>query len=273
MSCWPSSLSKNVSLAAFLVLAAISTRGEGPPSARKPVLVELFTSEGCSSCPPADIALAHLATTQPVAGAEIVALALHVDYWNRLGWADPFSSPAFSARQSDYGRVRGGNRVYTPQVVVDGRKELVGSDEKEARHAVEEAARLPKASIEILQAVHGENAELRLRVSALPPVTPGDTAELLLAVTEDRLATDVPRGENAGRRLVHNAVVRELAVVGAVEPGAPFETRRPLRLKANWKRNALHAVAFVQERKSRKVLGVARISIQGEGTVASGPRA
>jgi hypothetical protein len=261
MSFCPSFLSGKTSLAAFLVFAAVSARAEGAPPARVPVLVELFTSEGCSSCPPADLVLARLARTQPFAGAEIVALSLHVDYWNRLGWADPFSSPAFSARQSDYGRVWGANRVYTPQVVVDGRTELVGSDEKEARHAVEQAARLPKASIEILPAARGENAELRLRVGALPPVTPGDTAELLLAVTEDGLATDVPRGENAGRRLVHSAVVRELAVVGTVKPGAPFDTLQPIRLKANWKKNALHAVAFVQERRSRRVLGVARISM------------
>jgi hypothetical protein len=108
-------------------------------------------------------------------------------------------------------------------------------------------------------------------VSTLPPVTQGDTAELLLAITEDRLASDVPRGENAGRRLVHIAVVRDLAVVGAVRPGALFETERPLRLKAEWKRNALYAVAFVQERKSRKVLGVARISIQpGDHKVSYG---
>jgi hypothetical protein len=223
--------------------------------------VELFTSEGCSSCPPADLALARLDRTQPVAGAEIVPLSLHVDYWNRLGWADPFSSESFSARQSDYSRAWGESRVYTPQVVVDGRAELVGSDERKARRAVEEAARLPKATIELLPAAPGESAALRIRVRSLPPVTPGDTAELLVAITEDRLATDVPRGENAGRRLAHTAIVRDLAVVGTVQPGSLFETERPLRLKADWKRNALHAVAFIQERKSRKVLGVARISV------------
>ncbi len=254
-------LSKRIILTAVLVLAAGSTSAEGPRSARIPVLVELFTSEGCSSCPPADLALVRLERTQPVAGAEVVPLSLHVDYWNRLGWADPYSSESFSARQSDYGRAWGESRVYTPQVVVDGRTELVGSDEKKARHAVEEAARLPKASIEILPSANGQGAALRVRVSALPPVTPGDTAELLLAITEDGLASDVPRGENAGRRLVHGAVVRELAVVSTVRPGGLFETERPLRLKADWKRNELHAVAFVQERKSRKVLGVARISI------------
>ncbi len=261
MSSCLSFLSKKISLTAALVLLAGSTRGEGSPSARVPVLVELFTSEGCSSCPPADAALARLERTQPVTGAEIVALSLHVDYWNRLGWADPFSSASFSARQSGYSRAWGVDRVYTPQIVVDGRVELLGSDEAKARRVVEEAARLPKAAIELASAQSGGHAALRIRVRALPSVTPGDTAELLLAITEDRLANDVPRGENAGRRLVHSAVVRDLAVVGPLQPGAPFETQRPLHLKANWKRNALHAVVFVQERRSRKVLGVARISI------------
>jgi hypothetical protein len=262
MSLCFSSLSEKFSLAAVLVLLAGSTRAAHPaPAARVPVLVELFTSEGCSSCPPADLALARLEKTQPVAGAEIVPLSLHVDYWNRLGWADPFSSPSFSARQSDYGRAWGEDRVYTPQVVVDGRVELIGSDEKRARRAVEEAARLRKAAIDLVPAGAGGRTALRIRVRALPPVTTGDTAEVLLAVTEDGLANDVPRGENAGRRLVHSAVVRDLEVVGMLRPGAPFETERPVYLKADWKRNALHAVAFIQEKKSRKVLGVARISI------------
>ena len=261
MSHFSSPSSKNVALTAVLVLLAGSTRGDGPPSARVPVLVELFTSEGCSSCPPADLALAHLDRTQPVAGAEIVPLSLHVDYWNRLGWADPFSSASFSARQSGYSRAWGVDRVYTPQVVVDGRVELLGSDEAKARRAVEEAARLPKAAIELAPGESGGHAALRIRVRALPPITSGDTAELLVAITEDRLANDVPRGENAGRRLVHSAVVRDLAVVGALQPDASFETQRPLHLKADWKRDALHAVAFVQERKSRKVLGVTRIQL------------
>jgi hypothetical protein len=244
----------------FGLIAGVAS-GQGLARDRAPVLVELFTSEGCSSCPPADLALARLERTQPVAGAEIVPLSLHVDYWNRLGWADPFSSASFSARQSEYSRVWGENRVCTPQVVVDGRAELLGSDETKARHAVENASRLPKAGIELVPVARGAAAALRIRVRALPPVTPGDTAELLLAVTEDRLASDVPRGENAGRRLTHSAVVRDLTVVSTLQPGALFETEHPIRLRAEWKRSALHAVAFIQERKSRKILGVARVTI------------
>lgn len=252
--------SKIALLGAVFVMAAGSSRGEKP--APVPVLVELFTSEGCSSCPPADVGLMRLAQ-QPVAGVEIVPLSLHVDYWNRLGWTDPFSSAAFSNRQGDYSRAWGVDRVYTPQMVIDGRSELAGTDEtRAARRAIEEASRRPKASVELTRAAAGRgDVPLHIVVRGLSSVTPGDTAEVLLAVTEDRLASDVPRGENAGRQLAHTAVVRELTLVSTIQTNVPFEVDRALRLKAEWKRDALHAVAFVQEKKSRKVLGVARIGL------------
>ncbi len=250
--------SKLVVLGALFLVPPAATLAQKPV----PVLVELFTSEGCSSCPPADVGLMRLAE-QPVAGVEVVPLSLHVDYWNRLGWADPFSSAAFSSRQSDYSRAWGTDRVYTPQMVIDGRSELVGRDEtRAARRAIEEASRRPKASVELTLAAAGRgDLPLHIVVRGLSPATPGDTAEVLLAVTEDRLASDVKRGENAGRQLGHTAVVRELIVVGTMQTGAPFEADRALHLKSDWKRDALHAVAFVQEKKSRKVLGVVRIGL------------
>ena len=112
---------------------------------RTPVVVELFTSEGCSSCPPADELLAKLDKTQLIAGVEIIPLEFHVDYWNELGWTDPFSSSLFSERQNSYARAFGNGRIYTPQMVVDGGAEFVGSNSGRAYEAIRRAARRTKS--------------------------------------------------------------------------------------------------------------------------------
>src|SRR5690349_8763413 len=139
-------------------LATTDATAESNPSAggvsaanRVPVVIELFTSEGCSSCPPADAVLMQLEKNQPVAGAEIIALSEHVDYWNYIGWSDPFSSEAFSARQQAYAPIFGNDGVYTPQMVVDGQAEFIGSNSGKAQTAIARAAKLPKAEVKISQ--------------------------------------------------------------------------------------------------------------------------
>src|SRR3954463_742279 len=126
-------------LAALVTIAA--SQPASAPSARVPVVVELFTSEGCSSCPPADAVLSKLAKEQPVAGVEIIPLGMHVTYWDQLGWRDPASLAMATERQQDYGRIFGEDRIYTPQAVVDGHEELIGSADAGIRQAVVKAAR------------------------------------------------------------------------------------------------------------------------------------
>jgi hypothetical protein len=229
---------------------------------RIPVLVELFTSEGCSSCPPADELLMRLEQSQPVDGAEVIALSEHVDYWNRLGWADPYSSSEFSARQNDYARGFDTDGVYTPQMIVDGRAQFVGSDSGKARKAIASASRDSKAAVTVSLASEDTRAgSITLDVRAERPqsVSEGDSAEVLLAITESGLRSSVSRGENAGRRLTHTAVVRKLTALGSVDSqgGAQFVAKPVVQIPSGWKRDSLKAVVFVQERTSRRVLGVA----------------
>ncbi len=247
--------------------ASVAARLEPFDGKRAPVIVELFTSEGCSSCPPADAVLAQLQKDQPIAGVEVIALSEHVDYWNYIGWADPFSSAAFSARQEAYAGAFGGERIYTPQMVVDGQIEFIGSNLNKAREAIARAARAPKADVSIAHAPDAATKDanvirLNVRVENLPPVKERDVAEVILAVTEDDLASNVSRGENSGRRLPHTAVTRELRALGAVDQTTKsFAGFATALIAGGWKRDKLRAVVFVQERAHRRVLGAAALDL------------
>ena len=239
--------------------------GEGR---RTPVVVELFTSEGCSSCPPADALLARLEREQPVEGAEVVALAQHVDYWNDLGWADPFSSHAFSERQGEYAAVFGNDGVYTPQMIVDGRAEFPGGQSSKAFETIAQAAREPKAEVSLARGAGETDTDdalrLSVRVVRLPKLSDGDTADVLLAVTESGLSSDIARGENAGRRLTHVGVVRALTKIGTLNAATPpFAADTTVALDKSWRRETLRAVVFLQERASRRVVGAASLKLFG----------
>jgi hypothetical protein len=221
----------------------------------QPVLVELFTSEGCSSCPPADVLLGELSSGKLDAGAPVAALSLHVDYWNRLGWTDPFSSPAFTERQGSY--AKDGN-VYTPQMVVDGSAVFVGSDRKRALEAIRAASLAPKTPLQLKLAPSAK--DLRIDVSAPARPKGGAAADLLVAVTEDDLVSNVSAGENAGRKIPHTAVVRALTRVDRARAGEALAASKTLKLDPAWRRDALHVVAFLQESGGR-VVGVARSAL------------
>jgi hypothetical protein len=250
---------------------------EADDGARAPVIVELFTSEGCSSCPPADIVLTQLQKTQPVAGAEVIALSEHVDYWNYIGWTDPFSSSAFSARQETYAQSFRRESIYTPQMVVDGQIEFVGNSLDKAHEAIAKAARLPKADVKITlpqtkiepqRKIEKDDPALKLSVSVknVPAINQGDVAEVLLVFTEDDLSSNVARGENSGRKLIHTAVVREMRALGAVDPATKgFNSETTSMIAGGWRRENLRAIAIVQERAHRRVLGAASIKLKTTG--------
>ncbi len=237
---------------AILFVAVTLPAAEIPRTA---VLVELFTSEGCSSCPPADAFLARLGKDQPIPGVEIIALEEHVDYWDHQGWKDPFSSATFTTRQQRYSNLFRNESIYTPQMVVDGRFEFVGTDTRRAGAAIIEGSRAPKASVDIKPAP----AALSVRVDNVPPISRGDTAEVWLAIVEDNLSSDVSRGENAGRQLPHRGVVRSLVAIGKADPrrSPAFSAEPAIKIEKAWQPENLRGVVFVQERLGRRVLGVA----------------
>jgi hypothetical protein len=223
-----------------------------------PVLVELFTSEGCSSCPPADALLAKLDRSQPVNGVELIVLSEHVDYWNDIGWKDPYSSHEYSERQSAYAAHfrRGG--IYTPQMVIDGHSQLVGSDERGAIQAIENETKFAKVSLTLSAIRLENNNKLSLHVESDPlgPSVAARSANLLLATADDSDESQVNRGENAGRALKHVAVLRRLVEVGKV--GKSEKVSRDLTVNFNHQDlRTLRIVAIIQEPSAGRVLGVA----------------
>lgn len=247
-------------LAVAVLLSSLAAAGE-QQRARVPVLVELFTSEGCSSCPPADALLRRLIDEQPIEGVEVIALSEHVDYWNRLGWQDPFSSKQFSERQGAYARVRRSDRIYTPQLVIDGHAELVGSDAAAAHRAILAAARVPHARLRLEAARQGlDRIAVRLEISGIPRAA-GGALRAMAALVEDGLAADVTRGENANRRLRHDAVVRAMHAIGDVS-GQETSLAAELPLDAAWAFERLRVVAFLQDSRTLRVSGTAAVAIK-----------
>ena len=233
---------------------------------RTPVVVELFTSEGCSSCPPADDVMTKLVSQQPVAGAEIIGIGEHVDYWDRLGWRDPFSSATFSARQSEYAsRVFHTADIYTPQMVVDGREQFVGSDYRAATTAIARAASLPGARMQLtlkVSQVSAPSAQVTTQVQSPVGVPLTGTAEVFLAVTEDGLVTQVRRGENGGRQLRHSAAARAITSIGVPRAdGGSWSTTTNMRISPDWNIGRTRIVAFAQDRATKRILGATTASL------------
>jgi hypothetical protein len=238
-----------------LALIALALRvlvGGAPPAhaqsqARVPVLAELFTSEGCNSCPPADDLLAFLLDEQPVVGVFVVPLSEHVTYWDHQGWKDPFGSQQFTVRQQQYGRKFNLDSIYTPQLVIDGREEYVGSDRRAIERALRNAAKKAKPDLKIAVTRHATS----FSVSASGPgLTAESGAELWFVIAEDHLVVDVKRGENANRTLKHSAVVRVLKSAGEAGTAGPIA----IAAEPSWKKENLHVFALVQANKYRRIV-------------------
>jgi hypothetical protein len=230
----------------------------GPTSdggVRTPVLVELFTSEGCSSCPPADALLQKLDRSQPVNGAELIVLSEHVDYWNDIGWKDPYSSHEYSERQSAYAARFGLGGIYTPQMVVDGHFEFVGSDERRATRAIKDAAKARKTPVSISFASSDDKAAtIHVEAGPLPSSIATQLAGVFMAIADDSDESQVSRGENAGRTLQHVAVLRSLMRIGAVDMSGGFS--RDVKVDLNSKNpRSLRIVVIIQEPEVGRVLG------------------
>jgi len=248
-------------LAALFLAAALfggdtHSRTSGGGDARTPVVAELFTSEGCSSCPPADLLLQKF-DAQPIPGAQLIVLSEHVDYWNHIGWTDPYSSSAYSERQSAYGKRFQLDSVYTPQLVVDGSNEVVGSDSSQARKAFNQAVTAEKVPIRISAAILESNV-VKAHVETGPlPARPGK-ADIVFVVALNHAESQVAGGENSGRRLTHVAVVRSLTKVGSIDAGQSFAQDVSVKIEKGIDPAELRVIAFLQEPGPGKILGASR---------------
>ena len=223
-----------------------------------PILVELFTSEGCSSCPPADVALAKLETVQPVSSAQLIVLSEHVTYWDHDGWKDPNSLQALTDRQSSYESALGERDSYTPQFIVDGASTIRLDQLQQMEDVFNKAKTAPKLSVRIGDVEVDASAPGVLHASIHADESPDKhSADVYVALALNHVESQVLRGENGGRRLTHVAVVQQLVKVGKIEKGRSFDRAVDLKLKPGTDLKNLRLVAFVQEPGPGKVLGAA----------------
>jgi hypothetical protein len=217
---------------------------------RVPIFVELFTSEGCSDCPPADAFLQKL-DQQPFPVAEMIVLSEHVDYWNHDGWKDPYSSHFFSERQAAYAKEFSLPSVYTPEMVVDGSSEFVGSNQTAAAKAFAKAAVAPKIDIRLSSASIDPAGNLLAHIESGAPVE--EKADVYVAIALNHAESQVSAGENSGRKLSHSAVARLITKVGSVRKNGIVAQDVHLKLPLDIPADNLRVIAFVQYGQSRIV--------------------
>jgi hypothetical protein len=230
-------------------------------AAAAPVLIELFTSEGCSSCPPADALLTKLDGMQ-LPGVQPIVLSEHVDYWNHDGWKDVYSSSFFTDRQQEYVRRLGAKEPYTPQMVIDGAAQMNGSDAVAVGRALETARSHVKIPIRISSAAVADAKTIRvhLAVDALPADFKAHKADIFIAVALGHAESHVSAGENKGRDIRHVAVVDSISKVGTVEKGKNFDRDVLVKVKAPLDPENLRVIAFAQQGDAGEVVGASLLS-------------
>jgi hypothetical protein len=238
--------------------SAAQSQSAGVMDRRTPILVELFTSEGCSSCPLADAWLQQVDSSQPIPGAQMIVLSEHVDYFNNEGWKDPYSLALFTDRQDGYVRAMGLNAAYTPQAIVNGKSELLLSEPQQVRQVLAKAASAQQVLVSVRDLSIERNLHPVLRAHV--DVDGGEnkrSADIFAAVALDHAESQVARGENEGKLLKHVAVVEELARIGKLEKGKVFSKDVQIKLPANMDLQNLRLIVFVQEPDLGRVLGAA----------------
>jgi hypothetical protein len=243
-------------VAAFFASAVPSAVAADTSTKQPHVLVELFTSEGCSSCPPAEALLQQWDASQPLPGTEMIVLSEHVDYWDHDGWKDPYSSPSITDRQDAYVRAMGLSSPYTPQMILDGTTELHLTDQNQLRQAFDKAAASPEVPVVIGKTAASPGvlqAHVEVDGSA---ATHG--ADIFAVVALDHAQTQVTKGENNGRLLTHVAVVQQIEKIGKLEKGKSLSKDIDLKLKPGTDPKNLRLIVFVQEPGPGRVIGVAQ---------------
>jgi hypothetical protein len=239
-----------------LIIAIVSMTpcgiGEAQTRPATPVVIELFTAEGCSSCPPADALLTAVAEYSDKENREIIALGEHVDYWNDSGWVDHFSSPLFTERQRTYAWRFNLASPYTPQMIVDGRVQFLGNNRSAVEGAIADASTQSKPAIINIEQVPDDQIRVTVRnVNARG-------AQVMLAIIEYGLTTDVRAGENKGRTLHHAPTVRELRSMGTISKES-FSATTGVDKKPDWNPDNLRIAVFVQEKRQGPIIGAASI--------------
>ncbi len=253
------------SLSTFIVLM-ISTV---PMATAAPVVLELFTSEGCSSCPPADRVLSEIVDETRIDGIEIIPLGWHVDYWNNLGWTDRFSKAEYTQRQRGYARAGNRTSVFTPEAVLNGLGGINGSDRPRILHAARILSEKSKVEVKVspsFTSAQSERLNVAIEISGEISVRDEDPVQIVVLITEDNLSSAVKRGENSGRSLQHDGVVRfvKQAEVIQNQPVLPYKIEFGLDWNPEWKRKDCRAVVLLQEKYSRLILGAGSARVQNE---------